>query len=180
MLDEIVREEVASAVKYTISTMPIQLIIENSLVEYMDKTVDDNYYFLSNRAADALLSAKLDLGEAIERAIMNNNESLKRGKCKVKYSDTGLEVALNKSMFDAKDVNYDGKTFVVPMTREFAAADDKDEYMLTFSPDGMDDAMLVEFCSTEKLDEGHEYIVSHQVKLNDFEKAILKRIIMLH
>ena len=70
VLDEIVREEVASAVKYTISTMPIQLIIENSLVEYMDKTEDDNYYLLSNRVADALLSAKLDLGGAIERAIM--------------------------------------------------------------------------------------------------------------
>ena len=70
VLDEIVREEVASAVKYTISTMPIQLIIENSLVEYMDKTEDDNYYLLSNRVADALLSAKLDLGSAIERAIM--------------------------------------------------------------------------------------------------------------
>ena len=97
----------------------------------------------------------------------------------MRYSDTGLEVILNKTMFDAMNISYDGKTFVVPMTREFAA-DDKDEYMLTFSPDGMDDAMLVEFCSTEKLDEGHEYIVSHQVELNDFEKAILKRIIMLH
>ena len=70
VLDEIVREEVAGAVKYTISTMPIQLIIENSFVEYADKTVDDNYYLLSNRAADALLSAKLDLDEAIEQAIM--------------------------------------------------------------------------------------------------------------
>ena len=98
----------------------------------------------------------------------------------MKYSDTGLEVALNKSMFDAKDVNYDGKTFVVPMTREFAAADDKDEYMLIFSSEYIDDAMLVEFCSTEKLDEGHEYIVSHQVELNDLEKAMLKRIIRLH
>ena len=46
VLDEIVREEVASAVKYTISTMPIQLIIEKSLVEYMDKTEDDKYYLL--------------------------------------------------------------------------------------------------------------------------------------
>ena len=98
----------------------------------------------------------------------------------MRYSDTGLEVILNKTMFDALNISYDGKTFVVPMTREFAAADDKDEYMLTFLPDGMDDAMLVEFCSAEKLDEGHEYIVSHQVELNDFEKAILKRIIMLH
>lgn len=98
----------------------------------------------------------------------------------MRYSDTGLEVILNKTMFDALNISYDGKTFVVPMTREFAAAGDKDEYMLTFSPDGMDDAMLVEFCSTEKLDEGYEYIVSHQVELNDFEKAILKRIIMLH
>lgn len=98
----------------------------------------------------------------------------------MRYAETGLEVILNKTMFDALNISYDGKTFVVPMTREFAAADDKDEYMLTFSPDGMDDAMLVEFCSTEKLDEGHEYIVSHQVELNDFEKAILKRIIMLH
>ena len=98
----------------------------------------------------------------------------------MKYSDTGLEVALNKSMFDAKDVNYDGKTFVVPMTREFAAADDKDEYMLTFSSEYMDDAMLVEFCCSEAFDEGNEYIVSHQVELNDLEKAMLKRIIRLH
>ena len=98
----------------------------------------------------------------------------------MRYAETGLEVILNKTMFDAMNISYDGKTFVVPMTREFAAADDKDEYMLTFSPDGMEDAMLVECCSTEKLDEGHEYIVSHQVELNDFEKAILKRIIMLH
>ena len=98
----------------------------------------------------------------------------------MRYSDTGLEVILNKTMFDALNISYDGKTFVVSMTREFAAADDKDEYMLTFSSEDMDDAMLVEFCSTEKLDEGHEYIVSHQVELNDFEKAMLKRIIRLH
>lgn len=98
----------------------------------------------------------------------------------MRYADTGLEVILNKTMFDAMNISYDGKTFVVPMTREFAADDDKDEYMLTFSPDGMDDAMLVEFCSAEKLDEGHEYIVSHQVELNDFEKAMLKRIMRLH
>lgn len=97
----------------------------------------------------------------------------------MKYSDTGLEVALNKSMVDAKDVNYDGKTFVVPMTREFAVADDRDEYMLTFSSEYMDDAMLVEFCSSEAFDEGDEYIVSHQVELNELEKAMLKRIIKL-
>lgn len=70
VLDEIVRGEIASAVKYTISTMPLQEIIENCIMEYMDKAVDDNYYLLSNRVADALLSAKLDLGSAIERAIM--------------------------------------------------------------------------------------------------------------
>ena len=70
VLDEIVRGEVASAVKYTLSTMPIQEIIENCIMSYMDKAVDDNYYLLSNRVADALLSAKLDLGGAIERAIM--------------------------------------------------------------------------------------------------------------
>ena len=70
VLDEIVRGEVASAVKYTLSTMPIQEIIENCIMSYMDKAVDDNYYLLSNRVADALLSAKLDLGSAIERAIM--------------------------------------------------------------------------------------------------------------
>ena len=70
VLDEIVRGEIASAVKYTISTMPLQEIIENCIMEYMDKAVDDNYYLLSNRVADALLSAKLDLGGAIERAIM--------------------------------------------------------------------------------------------------------------
>lgn len=70
VLDEIVRGEIASAVKYTISTMPIQEIIENCIMSYMDKAVDDNYYLLSNRVADALLSAKLDLGGAIERAIM--------------------------------------------------------------------------------------------------------------
>lgn len=70
VLDEIVRGEIASAVKYTISTMPLQEIIENCIIEYMDKAVDDNYYLLSNRVADALLSAKLDLGSAIERAIM--------------------------------------------------------------------------------------------------------------
>ena len=70
VLDEIVRGEIASAVKYTISTMPLQAIIENWIMEYMDKAVDDNYYLLSNRVADALLSAKLDLGSAIERAIM--------------------------------------------------------------------------------------------------------------
>lgn len=40
------------------------------------------------------------------------------------------------------------------MTREFAAADDKDEYMLTFSSEYMDDAMLMEFCSSEEIDEG--------------------------
>ena len=67
----------------------------------------------------------------------------------MRYADTGLEVILNKTMFDAMNISYDGKTFVVPMTREFAADDDKDEYMLTFSPDGMDDAMLVEFCCSE-------------------------------
>lgn len=72
----------------------------------------------------------------------------------MRYVDTGLEVTLNKSMFDAMDVNYDGKTFVVPMTREFAAANDKDEYMLTFSSEYMDDAMLMEFCSSEEIDEG--------------------------
>lgn len=98
----------------------------------------------------------------------------------MRYVDTGLEVTLNKSMFDAMDVTYDGKTFVVPMTREFAAADDKDEYMLTFSSEYMDDAMLMEFCSSEEIDEGSEYIVSHQVELNDLEKAMLKRIIGLH
>lgn len=98
----------------------------------------------------------------------------------MRYVDTGLEVTLNKSMFDAMDVTYDGKTFVVPMTREFAAADDKDEYMLTFSSEYMDDAMLMEFCSSEEIDEGSEYIVSHQVELNDLEKAMLKRIIRLH
>ena len=70
VLDEIVRGEVASAVKYTLSTIPIQEIIENCIMSYMDKAVDDNYYLLSNRVADALLSAKLDLGGAIERAIM--------------------------------------------------------------------------------------------------------------
>ena len=70
VLDEIVRGEVASAVKYTLSTMPIQEVIENCIMSYMDKAVDDNYYLLSNRVADALLSAKLDLGSAIERAIM--------------------------------------------------------------------------------------------------------------
>ena len=98
----------------------------------------------------------------------------------MRYVDTGLEVTLNKSMFDAMDVNYDGKTFVVPMTREFAAADDKDEYMLTFSSEYMDDAMLVEFCCSEAFDEGDKYIVSYQVELNDLEKAMLKRIIRLH
>ena len=98
----------------------------------------------------------------------------------MRYVDTGLEVTLNKSMFDAMDVNYDGKTFVVPMTREFAAANDKDEYMLTFSSEYMDDAMLMEFCSSEEIDEGGEYIVSNQVELNDLEKAMLKRIIRLH
>lgn len=72
VLDEIVRGEIASAVKYTISTMPLQEIIENCIIEYMDKAVDDNYYLLSNRVADALLSAKLDLGSAIERAIMKS------------------------------------------------------------------------------------------------------------
>ena len=46
VLDEIVRGEVASAVKYTISTMPIQEIIENCIMSYMDKAVDDNYYLL--------------------------------------------------------------------------------------------------------------------------------------
>ena len=70
VLDEIARGEIASAVKYTISTMPLQVIIENCIMEYVDKAVDDNYYLLSNRVADALLSAKLDLGGAIERAIM--------------------------------------------------------------------------------------------------------------
>ena len=72
VLDEIVRGEIASAVKYTISTMPLQEIIENCIMEYMDKAVDDNYYLLSNRVADALLSAKLDFGGAIERAIMKD------------------------------------------------------------------------------------------------------------
>ena len=70
VLDEIVRGEVASAVKYTLSTMPIQEIIENCIMSYMDKAVDDNYYLLPNRVADALLSTKLDLSGAIERAIM--------------------------------------------------------------------------------------------------------------
>lgn len=70
VLDEIVRGEVASAVKYTLSTMPIQEIIENCIMSYMDKAVDDNYYLLSNRVADALLSTKLDLSGAIERTIM--------------------------------------------------------------------------------------------------------------
>lgn len=70
VLDEIVRGEIASAVKYTLSTMPIQEIIENCIMSYMDKAVDDNYYLLSNRVADALLSTKLDLSGAIERAIM--------------------------------------------------------------------------------------------------------------
>ena len=70
VLDEIARGEIASAVKYTISTMPLQVIIENCIMEYVDKAVDDNYYLLSNRVADALLSAKLDLSSAIERAIM--------------------------------------------------------------------------------------------------------------
>ena len=79
VLDEIVRGEIASAVKYTLSTMPIQAIIENCIMEYMDKAVDDNYYLLSNRVADALLSAKLDLGSAIERAIM---KALKGGDAK--------------------------------------------------------------------------------------------------
>ena len=72
----------------------------------------------------------------------------------MRYADTGLEVILNKTMFDAMNISYDGKTFVVPMTREFAAADDKDEYMLTFSSEYMDDAMLMEFCSSEEIDEG--------------------------
>ena len=70
VLDEIVRGEIASAVKYTLSTVPLQAIIENCIMEYMDKAVDDNYYLLSNMVADALLSAKLDLSSAIERAIM--------------------------------------------------------------------------------------------------------------
>lgn len=79
VLDEIVRGEVASAVKYTLSTMPIQEIIENCIMSYMDKAVDDNYYLLSNRVADALLSTKLDLSSAIERAIM---KALKGGDAK--------------------------------------------------------------------------------------------------
>ena len=79
VLDEIVRGEIASAVKYTISTMPLQEIIENCIMEYMDKAVDDNYYLLSNRVADALLSTKLDLSSAIERAIM---KALKGGDAK--------------------------------------------------------------------------------------------------
>lgn len=33
VLDEIVRGEVASAVKYTLSTMPIQEIIENCIIQ---------------------------------------------------------------------------------------------------------------------------------------------------
>lgn len=70
VLDEIVRGEIASAVKYTLSTVPLQAIIENCIMEYMDKAVDDNYYLLSNMVTDALLSAKLDLSSAIERAIM--------------------------------------------------------------------------------------------------------------
>lgn len=64
------QEEVRAAVREVINELPIRAILESNLLELMDKAVDENYYLLSNRVADTLLSGEIDLREPIENALL--------------------------------------------------------------------------------------------------------------
>lgn len=64
------QEEVRAAVREVINELPIRAILESNLLELMEKAVDENYYLLSNRVADTLLSGELDLKETIENALL--------------------------------------------------------------------------------------------------------------
>lgn len=70
LMDGIIKQEISEAVKRAISHMPIEGIIENYIMGYMDQAVSENYYLLSNRVADALASEEINLAAPIERAIM--------------------------------------------------------------------------------------------------------------
>ena len=61
ILDGVLRRELSVA---------IEEIIENHLMGYMEQAVSENYYLLSGRVADALVSEEIDLSEPVKRAVI--------------------------------------------------------------------------------------------------------------
>lgn len=70
ILDGVLRRELSVAVRKTLEQMPIGEIIENHLMGYMEQAVSENYYLLSGRVADALVSEEIDLSEPVKRAVI--------------------------------------------------------------------------------------------------------------
>lgn len=70
ILDGVLRRELSVAVRKTLDQMPIEEIIENHLMGYMEQAVSENYYLLSGRVADALISAEIDLAEPVKKAVI--------------------------------------------------------------------------------------------------------------